>query len=74
MIPKDALPEWKRRRKRGPKPKFEKDTCKARNIVERMIGWLKNCRRIAFRFEKMALSFHAMIKVAMIRHYAVKCL
>ena len=74
MIPEKALPEGKKRRKRGPKPKFEKETYKASNIVERMIGWLKNCRRIAFRFEKMALSFHAMVKVAMIRHYVVKCL
>lgn len=74
MIPEKALPEGKQRRKRGPRPRFEIETYKARNIVERMIGWLKNCRRIAFRFEKMALSFHAMVKVAMIRHYVVKCL
>lgn len=74
MIPEKVLPEGKKRRKRGPKPKFEKETYKARNIVERMIGWLKNCRRIAFRFDKLALSFHAMVKIAMIRHYVVKCL
>ncbi len=31
-----------------------------------------DCRRVAFRFYKVAMSFAAMISVAMIRHYVVK--
>ncbi len=31
-----------------------------RNIVERTIGWLKENRRIATRFEKLAVNFRAM--------------
>ena len=74
VIPARALAEGKKRRMKGPKPKLDKEAYRSRNIIERMIGWLKNCRRLAFRFDKLALSFAAMISVAMIRHYVVKCL
>lgn len=46
---------------------FDKDTYKRRSIVEQSIGWLKECRRIATRFEKLAINFLAMIKIAMIK-------
>ncbi len=74
VIPVRALPEGKKRRMKGPRPKLDREAYRSRNIIERMIGWLKNCRRLAFRFDKLALSFAAMISVAMIRHYVVKCL
>jgi len=35
-----------------------------RNIVERLIGWLKESRRIFSRFEKTAKNFGGMIKMA----------
>jgi transposase len=38
-----------------------------RNVVERCIGWLKGCRRIATRYEKLASHFLAMLKLAMIQ-------
>ncbi len=50
-----------------PEVKFDKDTYKRRSIVEQSIGWLKECRRIGTRFEKLAINFLAMIKVAMIK-------
>ncbi|MEZ6129587.1 MAG: transposase [Planctomycetaceae bacterium] len=40
-----------------------------RNIVERLIGWLKECRRIFSRFEKTAINFAGMIKMAFIERY-----
>lgn len=40
---------------------------KRRNVVERCICWLKCCRRIATRYEKLATHFLAMIKLAMIQ-------
>jgi len=40
-----------------------------RSVVEQCVGWLKECRRIATRFEKLALSFLAMFKLAMIQRY-----
>ena len=38
-----------------------------RNVVERCIGWLKECRRVATRYEKLADSYLAMVKLAMIQ-------
>jgi transposase len=73
-IPMRALPEGKKRRQRGPKPGFDRKLYKERNIIERLIGWLKQCRRIATRYEKNANAFLAMIKVAFIRFYLCKCL
>lgn len=38
-----------------------------RNVVERCIGWLKCCRRVATRYEKLATHFLGMVKLAMIQ-------
>ena len=45
------------------------DACwyKRRNIVERVFGWLKRCRRVGTRYEKTLLNFIAVIKLAIIR-------
>lgn len=49
--------------------KFDKKAYRDRNIVERLIGWLKESRRIFARFEKTAANFAGMIKLAFIRQY-----
>ena len=46
---------------------FDKETYKRRSVVEQSIGWLKECRRIGTRFEKLAINFLAMVKLAMIK-------
>ena len=46
---------------------FDKKSYRDRNWVERLVGWIKENRRIGTRFEKMALNFIAMIKMAFIR-------
>ena len=48
---------------------FDKDRYRDRNIVERLIGWLKECRRIATRYEKTAKNFMGMIRMACIQRY-----
>ncbi|TWT39875.1 hypothetical protein KOR42_50810 [Thalassoglobus neptunius] len=48
---------------------FDKQKYRERNIVERLIGWLKECRRVFSRFEKTALNFGGMIKMAFIERY-----
>jgi transposase len=52
-----------------PRPDFDADLYKQRNVVERCVGWLKECRRIATRFEKLAVNFLAMLKLAMMERY-----
>lgn len=48
--------------------KFDKLTYKRRSIIENVIGWLKECRRVGTRYEKLAVSFQAMLQLAMIRN------
>jgi transposase len=48
---------------------FDDESYRERNIVERLIGWLKENRRIFARFEKTAKNFGGMIKMAFIRCY-----
>ena len=48
---------------------FDKQTYRNRNIVERLIGWLKECRRVFSRFEKTAKNFAGMIRLAFIQRY-----
>jgi transposase len=48
---------------------FDRDAYRKRNIVERLIGWLKESRRIFSRFEKTAKNFAGMIKLACIKRY-----
>lgn len=50
-------------------PPFNRETYKRRNAVERLIGWLKELRRVATRYEKLAIHYLAMVKIAMIRLY-----
>ena len=40
-----------------------------RNIVERGISWLKQCRRLATRFEKTASSNQSLVMFVAVRHW-----
>jgi transposase len=46
---------------------FDREAYRRRSIVECLIGWLKECRRILSRFEKTAKNFGGMIKMAFIQ-------
>ncbi len=48
---------------------FDKEAYRDRNIVERCIGWLKEFRRVATRYEKLAIHYLGMLKFAMILRY-----
>ena len=66
MIPEKRIAEG---RKKGPHYRFDKDTYKKRAVIEQSIGWLKEYRRIATRFDKLALSFLTMVKLAFMKIY-----
>ena len=53
---------------------FDKQTYRRRNVVERMIRRLKEFRRIATRYEKLATNFLAMIMLGIIRIWMKKLL
>jgi transposase len=46
---------------------FDRQAYKRRNVVERLVGWLKECRRLCTRFEKLAGSYLAMVHLAFIQ-------
>lgn len=54
-------------RSHGEDPSFDREAYRGRNVIERLVGWLKECRRVATRFEKLALNYLAMLKWAMVR-------
>ena len=63
----DVIPRRSNQRP-GRKP-LDKEAYRRRNVVERCVGWLKECRRIGTRFEKLARTFLAMVHMAMICRY-----
>jgi len=73
-----AIREWLRRHKieavipqrsnhRGRPLHFDVEKYRQRNVIERCINWLKEARRLATRYEKLAVNFLAMAKLAIIR-------
>jgi transposase len=46
--------------------KFDKATYKRRNIIERVVAWYKEYRRLGTRYEKLAVNYAAMWLVAII--------
>ncbi len=58
-----TIPHRQNERHKG---KFDNQTYRQRNIVERLINRLKQFRRIATRYEKRAANFAAMITLASI--------
>lgn len=50
-----------------PDPRFEWEDYRKRNVVERLVSWLKESRRVATRYEKLALTYLGMVKLAAIR-------
>ena len=56
-------------RHRGRPLSFDREAYRRRSVIECCIGWLKECRRIATRFEKLALNFLAMVKIAIMQRY-----
>jgi transposase len=68
---RSAIPErskpWGRRP--GRPPSFDPIAYRGRNVVERLVGRLKECRRVATRYEKLAVCFHAVVTLAVIGDY-----
>ena len=63
------LPVIPTRNNEAQDPNFDKELYRKRNVVERCIGWLKESRRLGTRFEKLAVSFLAMVHLGFIVRY-----
>lgn len=64
VIPRRA--DQRARRYRAP---LCKRLYRKRNVIERLVGWLKHRRRLATRFEKFATAFAPMIRLAFVEIY-----
>jgi len=49
--------------------RFDKEKYRGRNVVERCVAWLKICRRVLTRFEKLAVNYLAMLQLSCIQRY-----
>jgi transposase len=58
-----VIPNNPTRKHRHP---FDPETYKQRNVIERMFGRLKDFRRIATRYDKLAANFAAAVALAAI--------
>ena len=67
QIPEKKVPEGKKRRRKGRKPVLNKTTYKRRNILERLFGKMKEMRRFATRYEKLASNYLAFVLLACIK-------
>ena len=45
---------------------FDKAAYRRRNLVERVIGWFKECRALGTRYEKLAVDYVTLWMIAMI--------
>ena len=60
------------RRENQARPKherFDKKAYRRRCRVEQAVGWLKECRRLGTRYEKLALNFLAFVKLGIMLRY-----
>lgn len=60
------IPErvFKTRRKRGRKPIYDKVAAQLRSFVERTIAWIKNYRKLRYRYDRKKCMFHAFLDLA----------
>jgi transposase len=66
---KPVIPHKENELARADSTTFDRCAYQGRSVVEQCVGWLKEFRRIGTRFEKLAVNFHGMLQLAMIRRY-----
>lgn len=66
---KAVIPRRKDQRPDDGRVRFDKETYRRRAVVEQCVGWLKECRAVATRFDKLAVNYLATVKLAVIQRY-----
>jgi transposase len=64
-----VIPRRSDQRPNDGRHRFDTKLYRRRCTIEQCMGWLKECRRLCTRFEKLAVNFVAMIHVAFIERY-----
>ena len=63
---RDVIAHRSDQRIEGGQGNFDRTSYRRRNVVERCVGWLEECRRVTTRFDKLAVNFLAMLELAII--------
>lgn len=68
---KPIIPPKRRtgKRKRGRPVTYDRVQYRRRSTIEPCVGWLKECRAVATRYEKLALNYLGLVKLAFIERY-----
>lgn len=66
-----VIPERRRvtPRRRGRPYRCHPEHYRGRNVVERCVGWLKEARSVATRYEKLAVNYRQLVKLAIVQRY-----
>ena len=67
VIPRKRVPAGRCNRRRGRPPQIVPATYARRNAIERFFAWLKDHRRLATRYDKLADSFLNFVRLAAIK-------
>ena len=69
---KSVIPRRKNQSPDDGRHRFDREVYRRRSVVERCVGWLKECRAVGTRIDKLAVNDTAAVKLAMIQHYLRK--
>ena len=72
VVPERSDQLAQRAHRPGRTPTFDRHAYRGRNIVKRVVGWLKRWRRLASRAEKLAACFRAAICFVLATTYAAR--
>lgn len=64
-----VIPRRKDQRPADRRHRFDRAAYKRRAVVEQCVGWLKECRAVGTRFDKLAVQYRATVQLAMIQRY-----
>lgn len=53
----------------GRKPTFDRAAYRRRHVIENCVGWLKEARGIATRYEKLAIHYLGLLQLSIIRRF-----
>lgn len=56
-------------RRAGRPVSYNRTHYRGRNVVERCVGWLKEWRALATRYEKLAVNYRQLVQLAFIERY-----
>jgi transposase len=69
VIPERQDQRERREHRPGRRPTFDQAAYRERNVIERAVGWLKEPRRVATRYKKLAIQYLAMLYVSLLEKY-----